>query len=190
MKPISARRARTRSRLIDAAAEVMAERGIEGATLDEIAARVGLTKGAIYDNFQGKDDLILAVIMAKTAYPERPRIEPGGSLRQQLRNIGESMCAFMPAARAQAGASAQLELYALTHEGMRRKLSGFYARRVGFGEAFLTELAKDCPLPMPPRQFAVLLSVLAAGLIHHRLMAPDLVPDDFIIKAFEALAPE
>ncbi len=190
MKPISARRARTRSRLIEAASEVMAEKGIEDATLDEIAARAGMTKGAIYDNFETKYDLILAVIMAKAAYPQRPAIEPGATLRQNLRRIGESTAAFLPTAEAQAGPSAQLELYALAHEGMRQRISGFYARRVAFGEAFLRELAEINPLPMPADQFAILMSVLAAGLIHHRLMAPGMITDEFVISAFEALAPD
>ena len=190
MKPLSARRARTRERLIDAASQVIGEKGLEGATLDEIATRVGLTKGAIYDNFESKDDLILAVIMLKAANPQRPQLVPGGSLKEQLAAIGRSLAAFMPAAEAQASASAQLDVYALAHEGMRTRLSGFYARRITMGEAFMTELAKEHELPMPPDQFAIMLSVLAAGLIQHRLMTPQLVTDDFIVKAFEALAPD
>ncbi len=40
------------------------------------------------------------------------------------------------------------------------------------------------------RHQAVLLSVLAAGLVQHRLMTPHLVPDEFILQAFESLAPD
>ena len=190
MKPISARRLRTRQRLIDAASLVIAERGLEGATLDEIATRVGLTKGAIYDNFESKDDLILAVIMAKAAQPRRPRFEAAGTLKEHLQQIGQVVADFLPAAEAQAGPSAQLDLYALTHDSMRAKLSGFYSARIAQTEVMMTELAKEHALPLPPAQFAVLLSVLAAGLVQHRLMTPHLVPDEFIIQAFEALAPD
>ena len=55
------RRELTREALIDAATEVFAERGFEGASLDEIAAAAGFTRGAIYANFDGKEDLYYAV---------------------------------------------------------------------------------------------------------------------------------
>ena len=55
------RRQLTRDALVDAAREVFARRGFEGASLDEIAEAAGFTRGAIYKNFEGKADLFLAV---------------------------------------------------------------------------------------------------------------------------------
>ena len=55
------RRQQTRDTLIAAAREVFAERGYEGASLEEIADRAGFTRGAIYKNFAGKEDLFFAV---------------------------------------------------------------------------------------------------------------------------------
>ena len=56
------RRQLTRDALIDAAAEVFAQRGIAAASVDEIATAAGFTRGAIYSNFGGKDELLLAVV--------------------------------------------------------------------------------------------------------------------------------
>src|SRR5437867_3001547 len=56
------RRAMTRRHLLDAAALVFAEQGFHGATLDEVAATAGFTKGAVYSNFRSKDDLFLALL--------------------------------------------------------------------------------------------------------------------------------
>lgn len=53
-----------RDRLIVAATEVFAERGYDGAGVQEIARRAGLTTGAIYGRFRGKDDLLLEAIDA------------------------------------------------------------------------------------------------------------------------------
>lgn len=55
------RRALTRSALIDAARQVFAQRGFEGASLDEIAETAGYTRGAIYKHFSDKEDLFWAV---------------------------------------------------------------------------------------------------------------------------------
>ena len=56
------RRQLTRTALVEAAADVFARRGFEGASLEEIAETAGFTRGAIYKNFAGKADLFLAVV--------------------------------------------------------------------------------------------------------------------------------
>jgi AcrR family transcriptional regulator len=56
------RRELTRSALVEAAADVFARRGFEGASLEEIAEAAGFTRGAIYSNFGSKEDLMLAVV--------------------------------------------------------------------------------------------------------------------------------
>jgi AcrR family transcriptional regulator len=56
------RRERTRTALVDAATEVFAKRGFNGASLDEIAETAGYTRGAIYKHFDGKEDLFYAVM--------------------------------------------------------------------------------------------------------------------------------
>lgn len=63
----------TRARLVEAAAEVFAERGYDRTRVQEIARRAGLTTGAIYANFEGKTDLLAEVIdLAST--PELDRL--------------------------------------------------------------------------------------------------------------------
>ena len=48
--------------LLQAAERVFASRGVDGASLEDVASEAGLTKGAIYSNFSSKGDLILEVI--------------------------------------------------------------------------------------------------------------------------------
>ncbi len=63
MEPLTQerRRRQTREHLLAAAAEVFAHRGYHEATLEEIAAAAGFTKGAVYSNFAGKEDLFLTL---------------------------------------------------------------------------------------------------------------------------------
>jgi AcrR family transcriptional regulator len=56
------RRQQTRDVLVEAATEVFARRGFEGASLEEIAESAGFTRGAIYKHFAGKEELFFAVI--------------------------------------------------------------------------------------------------------------------------------
>jgi len=47
-------------RLAQCAFEVFAERGFDAATIDEIAARAGVTKGSFYSHYRSKQDVIVA----------------------------------------------------------------------------------------------------------------------------------
>lgn len=51
----------TKKYLLQAAAKVFAEQGFHGASVDEIAEAAGYTKGAIYNHFNSKEDLFLAL---------------------------------------------------------------------------------------------------------------------------------
>jgi AcrR family transcriptional regulator len=55
-------KAQRRSSLLAAAARVYARRGFGGATLDEVAAEAGFTKGAVYSHFGSKENLLLALM--------------------------------------------------------------------------------------------------------------------------------
>ena len=61
------RRQQTRDHLLQAAAQVFAERGFHGASLDDVAAAAGFTKGAVYSNFKNKEDLFLALLESRFA---------------------------------------------------------------------------------------------------------------------------
>src|SRR5258706_6888685 len=56
----------TRTKLIDAAAQVFAEKGYDRAGVEEISRRAGLTTGAIYGRFAGKAELLQAAIDSRT----------------------------------------------------------------------------------------------------------------------------
>lgn len=58
----SARRRRTRARLLDAAFEVFAEQGVRAASVETIAEAAGFTRGAFYSNFSSKEELFFALM--------------------------------------------------------------------------------------------------------------------------------
>lgn len=52
----------TRAELLKFGTELFAERGYAGTSLGDIAQRAGLTKGAIYHHFRGKEEIFAAVV--------------------------------------------------------------------------------------------------------------------------------
>ncbi len=57
----SRRRENTRTRLMDAAAQMFAEEGIDASSVEAICERAGFTRGAFYSNFASKEELFLAL---------------------------------------------------------------------------------------------------------------------------------
>lgn len=54
--------AETRRRLLDVATDVLFETGYTATSLDRIAEAAGFSKGAVYSNFSGKEELVLEVL--------------------------------------------------------------------------------------------------------------------------------
>ncbi|QKJ18532.1 TetR/AcrR family transcriptional regulator [Microbacterium hominis] len=61
---MSRRREATRRKLMDAAAQVFAEVGLDAASVEAICERAGFTRGAFYSNFETKDELFLELVAA------------------------------------------------------------------------------------------------------------------------------
>ncbi len=61
-EPRSARREATRTRVLDAARIVFAEKGVIGATIEDICDQAGFTRGAVYSNFADKDEIVREVM--------------------------------------------------------------------------------------------------------------------------------
>jgi len=59
---LTARGARTRAKIVAAAANLMYVRGVGGTTLDDVIAASGVSKSQLYHHFDGKEALVRAVI--------------------------------------------------------------------------------------------------------------------------------
>ena len=62
---LSPRRQATRERILDAAVQLFAERGVLAASVEEICDRAGFTRGAFYSNYESKNDLCLDLLRRK-----------------------------------------------------------------------------------------------------------------------------
>jgi AcrR family transcriptional regulator len=185
--PKGDKRQRTRARLIEAAAEVIGEKGYERTSLEEVAARAGMTRGAIYGNFASKDELLLAFVETRWR-PIVPRFRPGAPLAEQLRVMGEAVAETADARRGQAAGALSFLLYAVTHETVRRELSARNADIYARMEAALPGYFDPADLPMPPGDFVRVLHAMSDGFMIARFVQPEVYTRDLIVAAFVALA--
>lgn len=70
--------AHKRRRMMDAIAELTAERGYESTKIADVVRRAGVARKTLYDNFEGKEDLFLAAIDSSLV-EARERVETASS---------------------------------------------------------------------------------------------------------------
>ena len=188
-QPKGDKRARTRAKLLEAARELIREKGYERATMEEVARRAGMTSGAIYGNFKNRDELFIALGQTYWA-PIKPVIRPGSSFAEKMRAFAEATIAAIPERRVGAVGRLTGMAYALTDEALRARVHEATAQSYDWGAAWLGSAAEDGELPMPPDVLVVVIHAITEGLLFQRFLTPDLVPDAAFHAAFAALAGE
>jgi AcrR family transcriptional regulator len=180
------KRERTRAALVAAALEVVAEKGFAAASLDEIAARAGMTKGAIYSNFSGKAELLLAAMGAKGLAMTSPRA-PATTIEEELAAMAVELGQVVRRARAEETLIAEFNLYALSDAETRKGLTATYAEGFTGTAGYLAALDGGTGA-MPPAHLAVALQCIAMGFMVQSLVTPDEVTDAVIRETLQALA--
>jgi AcrR family transcriptional regulator len=180
------KRERTRKALIDAASQIIAEEGYDRLSMDKVAARAGMTKGAIYGNFASKEDLVMAAFLS--GFQRRPpaNLVPGAPLASQLQGIAEHLIAQESQTRPAATKLVAFQLYALTHEEMRVRVAKENAQIYARMEAWVRRTMPLDELPISPAHFVRLLHVLSNGLLVAHALAPDLIRADVVRAIFSA----
>lgn len=181
------KRDRTRAALLDAALELTRDRGFEGATLQDVAERAGMTTGAIYGNFKNRDELFMALAERQWT-PIRPVIKPGADFAEMMEAVAEAVIASIPARRPAAVGALTFRAYALSHEEARVRYRDTMAKGYDLGADWLRSLCDEGDLPMKPELLVRVINSLIEGLVFQRLLTEELVTDEVIRAAFAALA--
>jgi AcrR family transcriptional regulator len=178
-------REQTRERLLTAARTVFARGGFHGASVEEIAAEAGFSTGALYSNFDGKEDLFLVLmereigehareiaeaVRARTSVAERAE----GGARQWMTMIEREpdvLLLFM-----------EFWAYGVRDPEVRPKVAARFAQI----REELTRLIADgvreldLELALPAEHLALAIDALADGIARHKLAEPDAVPDELM----------
>lgn len=185
-RPKGDKRARTRNKLLAAARELVREKGYAQVTLEDVAARAGMTTGAIYGNFQNRDELFIALSDAYWA-PILPDVPSDASFQDILRAFAVATFSAVPDRRLSAGGFLSGRAYALSDEGVRERARDEMKAGYDAGAAWLVSAAQESELPYSPEVMVKLFHVLADGLILQHLLAPDLYDEEVFIAAFDLL---
>ncbi|GAB3658445.1 TetR family transcriptional regulator [Nocardioides korecus] len=188
-------REEVRQSLLDAAARVFARQGIDAASVDDVAADAGFTKGAVYSNFGSKDALVAALVEDRvSAYLElglEAVADPALSLTERAHALGDRLTRagdeqrdwhllflelWQRAVRSGSLDGVFLERRRELHAAVTLAIEGHLAETrsggtpgAGGGQPAST---------FAPAELATLLMGLANGFALERLVDPASVPDD------------
>ncbi|MFD9945944.1 TetR/AcrR family transcriptional regulator [Nonomuraea sp. NPDC059023] len=173
------RRAETRTRLIDAAADLFARKGFHAVSAEAVAEAADRTTGALYNHFGGKEGLLLALLEVwknQTAADLLAGFEEITELDDRLAALFDVLTRDEPD-RGAAWLLLELELW--LHGARDPHIGEPLARRYADIRARLAEGLSDwaaaagVPLRRSPEQTAVaVLGLLIGCAVQHRLDPP------------------
>jgi AcrR family transcriptional regulator len=179
------KKALTRRRLLDAAADVFARRGFAATSLDEIAEEAGFSKGAVYSNFVSKEDLFLAVLdehVTRQMLEIGDRIDRSRTTDEQVAEAGQLFMEMFQKERTWYLLSFEFLAYSARHPQFQVEFS---ARQRAQRQAVVDMLEQhsqqaQSPLPMPAARLAVALEAISNGIAFAKLADSAGVPDDLL----------
>ncbi len=179
------RRAETRQRLLDAAAELFAARGVEGSSVDAIAERAERTSGAVYDHFGGKDGLLFALLegwVDDVAVVIGAELVNATTLDERLASIWRNVTDPPTGDGRWIALEHELWSYAARNEAAREHLARRYrAAWEGVDEA-VADWTQDDGSPVGAALIGALL-----GLEMMRRVDPSALPDELAIAALRGV---
>jgi AcrR family transcriptional regulator len=171
------RQALTRERLLEVAAEVFAERGYRATSLERIAEQAGFSKGAVYSNFAGKEELVLELL-------DRHFVHRLDRLQEDLLAAEETIEARVRTisgwweglAGEQAWGILLVEFASSTrdNEAVQQQLAARQQMILSFVTGIVEgEIERfDLDLPLSASDVAAVLVSLGSGLAFSRMLAP------------------
>lgn len=185
-------RAQTRRRVLDAAFRVFGEFGISGASLAQVAAAAGLTKGAVYSNFRSKDELVLALMEEHATAQLTDVLAQLGKASGPGEVLADAPALMDEAMRADAAwHRIMAEYFALSHRNPDRR-EGLRRRRRAALDAVtsgIVDIADRTGLQprLPAADLAAVLFALGNGLAVESAIDPAAVPDDLFGRVLTLL---
>jgi AcrR family transcriptional regulator len=189
LAPQQARSRESMRKLLKAAAEVLGQHGLEGATIPRIARHAGLTPGAIYRRFPDKDALLETVIIGILERQDerlRMMLTPAMSRQIPLPVFTEQLINNMLISyRANAGLLRALRQFAQgrDHTSFYRKVTRMEMRTYAYLVDLFLVHRKEIKHPDPQTAASFALMTLISALI-------ELILVDHDMQSWQAVIPK
>ncbi|MBA2875799.1 TetR/AcrR family transcriptional regulator [Thermaerobacillus caldiproteolyticus] len=186
------RKEETRKLLLDSAVEIFAEFGFHGASVDKIAEHAGFSKGAVYANFNSKEELFLALLERQmNLHVENIHrvIDQQYSLSHFIEKMDEYFNLVREENRTWSMLNIEFLLYAMRKESVRNKWSNMIRQSVEQISKSIEILMKkeNHEFTLSSEEIAWTILSLENGMAIFHYINEDSVPFDLYGKALKKL---
>ena len=178
------KQAHTRACLMNSAAKVFALRGLQQASIDEVAEDAGFTKGAFYANFKSKEELFLAMLderFSKRIADIEEVIAGEGSTAEKAQRAGDQFVRMLRADAEWERLFFEFSAYAARDEEFREELVTRYrAMRDQIAHALSAHADGEGKEKgtLSFDEVALLICIMGNGFALEKLLEGDAVPDE------------
>src|SRR3954470_14190883 len=179
------KKAQTRERLLDAASTVFARKGFAATSIDEIAEAAGVTKGAVYSNFESKEDLVRTVLDERLEQRFRDiadDVPNKGSLAEDAVRASEQFGTVLEEERDAVLLGLEFAIHAVRNPDFRDDFIAYHRNAQGDIAKIVEDrlTAGGDKLRVSARQVASLFNAITNGVALERLMDPGSVSDEML----------
>lgn len=185
-------RAQTREILLDTAAELFGLKGFRATTLTEIAAAASATTGAIYSNFDTKEELFLTVLerhMERESSEYAARFAAGGDLVESARSGADAWMRLVASEPAYYPLFVEAWRYSLESPKFRARFLASRRRLISDIRKMVVDGTARAGAPLAPDaadNIAMVIFALGHGLAFQKVLDPENVPDELFGGALAA----
>lgn len=179
------KKAETRAALLDAAGRTFGRRGFYAASVEQVAEEAGYSKGAVYSNFESKEDLFMTLLEERplawvsaisTLLADEEQVAP------LVMKSGEFMTDLGERDRDWSMLFFDLWTYASRDRKLERRVAGMYEQSRTQAAQMIEAKSKELnlSLPMPAEDIAAAVIALSDGFYLQKVVDTNRFPPDFL----------
>jgi len=186
-----------RAEILDAAWRCLARKGYHQTTMQDVCEESGLSYGAIYRYFAGKEEILIA-IFERIAEVSRAIVEQANAQTADPRNaleaIGRVTFSYFDQPNFEFVTRTDIEIWPemIRNESLRERFREGVRYWHGVVSGLLAEAQRrgELPAEVDPKAVAALDMCAFEGLRRYRLIAPDIFEPELIRRLLDTLGRE
>jgi AcrR family transcriptional regulator len=177
-------KAETRAALLDAGERIFGRQGFFVTSVEEVAEEAGFSKGAVYSNFDSKDDLLMAIVERRLTERIRRVSEiadaADNDVEQQTNEVGQAFVDLLNADPDWVALMTEFWACLTRNPTLRGQFTDRYrAVRTVTGELIEKNATQfGVALPMSAEELAIVAFAMGTGIALEHVADPERVPNE------------
>jgi AcrR family transcriptional regulator len=178
----------TRQRLLEAAGRLFHRNGFTATSLEDIADKAGVSVGAAYSHFAGKEELFLSFVERYRSVVDTSVVaDPSRPAQEHILQLADRVAEMLPSAPEDVAMDLELKAFALRNPRARQALADSILAEFSELLAGTDDLGDGTRCRLTLLETVIVGQALAEGLTMLRAFVPEAITQDLFEAAFGLL---